>query len=180
MTACSASLMSHLVTVPFQMPQQLKYTMIIVCFSFACNSIDTTSGLLRAFPILADVFRKHNGALPSSAATKRLFSTAGQILTARRCKMSDTLFEQAVFLRYKLKELWVFTADKQWAIYLSLTLFFVDNLIVCENPEIVRLMKLWNTVKYTILCLQGSFKCCCWWWWWLLRIILMTTLCRPN
>ena len=31
-------------------------------------------------------------------------STAEQILMARRCKMSDTLFEQAVFLRYKLKD----------------------------------------------------------------------------
>ena len=30
--------------------------------------------------------------------------TAGQILTPRRCKMSDALFEQAVFLRYKMKE----------------------------------------------------------------------------
>ena len=68
----------------------------------ACNSTDTTS--LTAFPRVATAFRKYNAALPSSAAVERLFSTAGQILTDRRCKMSDTLFEQAVFLRYKLKE----------------------------------------------------------------------------
>jgi len=37
----------------------------------------------------------------SSAAVNRLFSTAGEILTARQFKMSDS--ETAVFLRYRLK-----------------------------------------------------------------------------
>jgi len=64
----------------------------------ACNSSETT--LLAAFPRLAAAFRKHNAALPSSAALERLFSTAGHILTAPRCKMSDILFERTVFLRY--------------------------------------------------------------------------------
>ena len=75
-------------------------------FSFmnesSSHSTDTTS--LTAFPRLVTAFHKYNASLPSSAAVERLFNTAGQILTARRCKMSDTLFEQAVFLRYKLKE----------------------------------------------------------------------------
>ena len=66
-------------------------------FSFmnesSSHSTDTTS--LTAFPRLVTAFHKYN---------ERLFNTAGQILTARRWKMSDTLFEQAVFLRYKLKE----------------------------------------------------------------------------
>jgi len=68
----------------------------------ASNSTDTAS--LATFPHIAAGFRKYNAASPSSAAVERLFSSAGQILTARRCKTSDTLFEQAVFLRYKLKD----------------------------------------------------------------------------
>jgi len=67
-----------------------------------CQSTDTAS--LTAFPRITAAFRKYNAALPSSAVVERLFSTAGQILTARRCKMSDNLFEQAVFLHYKLKQ----------------------------------------------------------------------------
>jgi len=51
----------------------------------ASHSTDT-------FPHTAAAFQKHNAASPSSAAVERLFSTAGQILTARRCKMTDTLF----------------------------------------------------------------------------------------
>jgi len=68
----------------------------------ASNSTDTAS--LTAFPHIAAAFRKYNSASPSSAAVKRLFNSAGQILMARCCKMSDTLFKQAVFLRYKLKD----------------------------------------------------------------------------
>jgi len=33
-----------------------------------------------------------------------VLSVAGQMLIPRRCKMSDIVFEQTVFLRYKLKE----------------------------------------------------------------------------
>ena len=65
-------------------------------------SVETSS--LAAFPRVAAAFCRYNAALPSSAAVERLFSAAGQILTPRRCKMSDTNFEQAVFLRYRLRE----------------------------------------------------------------------------
>jgi len=65
-------------------------------------SVETKS--LTAFPRVAAAFCRYNAALPSSAAVERLFSVAGQILTARRCKMSDTNFDQSVFLRYSLKE----------------------------------------------------------------------------
>ena len=68
----------------------------------APNSTDTAS--LAAFPHIAAAIRKYNAAPPSSAAVERLFSSAGQILTARLCKMSDTLFEQAVSVRHKLKD----------------------------------------------------------------------------
>jgi hypothetical protein len=58
---------------------------------------------LRQFPYLLQAFLKYNSSLPSSAAVERLFSCAGQILTPRRCKLSDQMFEKLVFLRYKLK-----------------------------------------------------------------------------
>lgn len=68
----------------------------------ANSSLETKS--LVAFPRIAVAFCRYNAALPSSAAVERLFSAAGQILTARRCNMSDENFEQSVFLRYILKE----------------------------------------------------------------------------
>jgi hypothetical protein len=68
----------------------------------ASASVETKS--LLAFPKIAAAFCRYHAALPSSAVVKRLFSAAGQILTPRRCKMSDENFDQSVFLRYILKE----------------------------------------------------------------------------
>ena len=68
----------------------------------ASHSTETAS--LIAFPHIASVFRKYNAAALSSAVVERLFSAAGQILTAICYKMTDTLFEQAMFLRHKLKD----------------------------------------------------------------------------
>jgi len=71
--------------------------------SYLASNLTDTASLL-AFPHTAASFRTYNAAPSSSAAVERLFNTAGQILTSRRCNMSDTLFEQAVFLRYKLTD----------------------------------------------------------------------------
>ena len=68
----------------------------------ASPSVETKS--LLAFPKIAAAFCRYNAALPNSAVAERLFSAAGQILTARRCKMSDENFDQSLFLRYILKE----------------------------------------------------------------------------
>lgn len=65
---------------------------------------ETNIELLFQYPRLLLAFTRYNATLPSSAAVERLFSAAGQILVPRRCKMSDNLFEQSVFLRYKLKQ----------------------------------------------------------------------------
>ena len=67
------------------------------------SSTDTTTASLQQYPHLLQAFLKYNSPLPSSAAVERLFSCAGQILSPRRCKLSDQSFEKLVFLRYKLK-----------------------------------------------------------------------------
>ena len=51
------------------------------------------------YPSLASTFIKANSTLLRSAAVERLFSTAGIILSPRRCKMSDQLFDKIVFLK---------------------------------------------------------------------------------
>ena len=59
-------------------------------------------GSLHAFPLVAQAFQKSNSTLPSSAAVERLFSAASQILSNRRCRMSDETFDQLLFLRSRL------------------------------------------------------------------------------
>ena len=46
-----------------------------------------------------DLFKKYNTPLPSSAAVERLFSSAGDILRAKRSSLSNIHFEQLVFVR---------------------------------------------------------------------------------
>lgn len=46
-----------------------------------------------------DLFKKYNTPLSSSAAGKRLFSSAGDILRAKRSSLSNINFEQLVFVR---------------------------------------------------------------------------------
>ena len=48
---------------------------------------------------LATAFMKINSTLPSSAAVEILFSAAAQVLTVRRCRMSDETLNQQIFLR---------------------------------------------------------------------------------
>ena len=54
---------------------------------------------LRDYPAIVRAFVKANSTMPSSAAMERLFSTAGMILSPRRCKMTDKLFDKMVFLK---------------------------------------------------------------------------------
>jgi hypothetical protein len=60
------------------------------------------AGLL-AYPAVAEAFKKSNSTLPSSATVERLFSAAAQILTNRRCTLSDDNFDKLVFTRAQLK-----------------------------------------------------------------------------
>ena len=59
----------------------------------------TSIQMLKDYPLIAQAFLKANSTLPSSAAVERLFSIAGMILTPRRCKTSDKLFDKMVFLK---------------------------------------------------------------------------------
>jgi hypothetical protein len=54
----------------------------------------------RLTPLFAKAFVKANSILPSSAAVEHLFSSAGMMLSPRRCKMTDRakLFDTVVFL----------------------------------------------------------------------------------
>ncbi|ESO12095.1 hypothetical protein HELRODRAFT_62845, partial [Helobdella robusta] len=67
----------------------------------ACKS-DSVSSLL-AYPTVKEAFRKSNSTLPSSSAVKRLFSVASQVLSARRCRMSDETLDKLVFLQSRMK-----------------------------------------------------------------------------
>lgn len=67
------------------------------------SSKRTDRELILEFPHLRQAFIKFNASLPSSAAVERLFSSAGQILLPRRCRLSDVMFEKLVFLRHSTK-----------------------------------------------------------------------------
>jgi hypothetical protein len=69
---------------------------------FLSSRSDTMAGLL-AYPAVAEAFKKSNSTLPSSATVERLFSAAAQILTNRRCTLSDDNFDKLVFTRAQLK-----------------------------------------------------------------------------
>ena len=66
-------------------------------------SRDTSVKCLTQYAAISTAFMKCNATLPCSAAVERLFSVASQILTKRRCRLSDDNFDKLVFLRYFLK-----------------------------------------------------------------------------
>ena len=61
-------------------------------------SKSATVSSLFDYPVIADAFRKTNATLPSSAAVERLFSAAAQVLTSRRCRMTDDTLDRPLFL----------------------------------------------------------------------------------
>jgi len=60
---------------------------------------------LASYPHVMNTFIKANSTLPILTAVERLFSTAGQTLCCRRCKLSVKQFDMFVFLRDSLKNL---------------------------------------------------------------------------
>ena len=59
--------------------------------------------MLNKYTNVKKAFLKYNTPIPSSAPVERLFSIAALVLTTRRTKMSDTLFEELLLLKVHLK-----------------------------------------------------------------------------
>ena len=59
--------------------------------------------MLDKYPNVRKAFFKYNTPIPSSAPVERLFSIAALILTTRRTRMSDSLFEELILLKVHLK-----------------------------------------------------------------------------
>lgn len=55
--------------------------------------------LLHSYPVVLKVFLEYNTPIPSSAQVERLFSTGSNVMTVKRHKLSDSLFEKLVLLK---------------------------------------------------------------------------------
>jgi hypothetical protein len=57
------------------------------------------SSSLFMYPTVLKLFLEYNTPLPSSAPVERLFSTGSVVMTTKRFKLSDSLFEELILLK---------------------------------------------------------------------------------
>ena len=69
-------------------------------------SKDRELSMLHRNPEVKILFLRYNTTLPSSAPVERLFSAGALVLTKRRNRLSDTLFESLVLLTLNKHLLW--------------------------------------------------------------------------
>lgn len=55
--------------------------------------------MLLSYPALIKTFLKYNTPLPSSAPVERLFSTGSNVMTTKRSRLNDELFEKLILLK---------------------------------------------------------------------------------
>ena len=61
--------------------------------------------MLDKYPRVKNLFLEFNTALPSSASVERLFSAGQLVLTARRNRLADAIFETLLMLKVNLNPL---------------------------------------------------------------------------
>ena len=69
---------------------------------YLSEGVKETNSILK-FPILHQLYLRHNTGLPSSASVERLFSTGGLIFKPTRSLLSDEMFECLIFLKCNAK-----------------------------------------------------------------------------
>lgn len=79
-----------------------KAQSLLVSWLDAGSKNDLSDGTFLGEPALIKLFTKYNTPIPSSAAVERLFSIGKEILRARRCQLSDDMFERLMFMKSNL------------------------------------------------------------------------------
>ncbi|XP_045031322.1 uncharacterized protein LOC116924993 [Daphnia magna] len=82
---------------PLQMPSRATSIMNELDLFLVDN--DRSLSSLNKYPRIKDLFLRYNTGLPSSAPVERLFSAGPLVLTIRRNRLSDELFETLLILK---------------------------------------------------------------------------------
>ena len=102
-----------------------KAQSLLVSWLDADSKNDLSDATFLGEPALMKLFTKYNTPIPSSAAVERLFSIGKEILRARRCQLSDDMFERLMFMKSNLHHMvskkWIF-----WSFFWASSGMFFD------------------------------------------------------